>query len=78
MLTRRTALAALGGLPFLAKQAAPAAVGDIEAFRTIDKAMWVWKLDWTAVEELRAFASRQGIATLFLSLSRSVRARLLA
>ena len=78
MPTRRNALAALGGLPFFAKQAAPTVIGDAEAFGMINKAMWVWKIDWTAVEELRAFASKHGIATLFLSLSRSARTRLLA
>jgi hypothetical protein len=78
MLTRRSALAALGSLPFFAKQAAPTVIGGAEAFRTINKALWVWKIDWTAVEELRAFASKQGIATLFVSLSRSARTRLVA
>ena len=78
MLTRRTALTALGSLPFFAKQAAPAVIGEAEAFGMISKAIWVWKFDWAAVEELRAFSARQRIATLFLSLSRSARTRLFA
>jgi hypothetical protein len=45
MLTRRNALATLGVLPFFAKQAGPAVIGDVEVLRMIDKAMWVWKRD---------------------------------
>jgi hypothetical protein len=76
--TRRGTLAAIGGLSFLsASPAAWASGSDAQAFRGIDKAMWVWKLDWGRVDELKAFVAALGITTLFVSLSQHARSRLL-
>jgi hypothetical protein len=76
--TRRGTLAAIGGLSFLsASPAAWASGSDAQAFRRIDKAMWVWKLDWDRVDELKAFVAALGISTLFVSLSQHARSRLL-
>jgi hypothetical protein len=79
MLTRRNAMAALGGLPFVAGSgAASAKADDHDAFRNLEKAIWVWKFDWTRADELRAFALKHRIITLFVSLPAGVRAQLLA
>ena len=78
VLTRRRALAALGGMPMLSMAQAFGGEEQGPAFRALDKAMWVWKLDWTFAKELRAFAADQGITALYVSLSSGVRERMLA
>ena len=78
MPTRRGALAALGALPFFSQQVDGIGISDAEGFRAIEKAIWVWNLDWTLAGALGEFARTQGVATLFVSLPQGVRSRLLA
>ena len=71
-------MAALGGAPVLSMAQAFGGEEQGRAFRALEKALWVWKLDWNSIKELRAFADHHGIRTLFVSLPAGIRGRMLA